>query len=87
MKPPFGMPGIGASLGQCALCGDSFVIECCLGKKVIPFTFEGCENTLYAHETCIAKVNGELDVLTLPDKSPLRKAYESSRQIRSNSLR
>ena len=80
MKEPFGMPGIGGSLGQCALCGQSFVVECCIGKPVISFTWQGCMNTLYAHSACIDKLpdKAELDVTTLPESSPLRKAYERS---------
>ena len=73
----FGCPGIGGSLGQCALCGESFVVEVCLGLPVKPFKFTNCEDTLYGHVKCIDQIGDkEFDVLTLPPKSPLRRAYE-----------
>lgn len=77
----FGHPGIGGSLGVCALCGDTFLIEVCLGgllpnKKVFSFTADGIADTMYAHETCAKQFVGkEIDVLTLPEKSPLRRAF------------
>lgn len=46
---PFGMPGIGGSLGQCGLCGELFLKEILLGEKVIPFDI-GDDNQFYAHK-------------------------------------
>lgn len=76
-----GAPGIGGSLGMCALCGDNFLVEVMVGamlnKKVVPFKYSQCSDTLYAHEKCVEPFRDgkEFDVLTLPDKSPLKQAY------------
>lgn len=76
-KPPVGMPGIGGMLGQCALCGESFVVECVLGKKVLSITVPGCENTLYCHPECRKKYEGK-EWEYLPDKSPLKQAFQKA---------
>lgn len=74
----FGIPGIGGSLGTCALCGKPFVTEIILGNPVQSFSVGGCNQRLYGHDKCLAdlKTSGRLDVLTLPKESPLRQAYE-----------
>src|SRR5687767_8158173 len=78
----FGMPGVGGSLGTCALCGDTFLIEVMVGsmlnKKVHPFTADGFDCTMYAHSECLKLINadGNIDVLALPEKSPIRQAFE-----------
>jgi len=69
-----GCPGVGGSLGQCALCGESFVVEVCIGKPVKSFDYNG--QTMYLHEGCQKySVDGVVDCLALPEKSPLRKAF------------
>lgn len=75
-KPPFGMPGIGGSLGKCAICGNPFLTEILLGKKVEGFELEGFENTFYCHKECRKILKEGMDVLTLPAASPIRQAAE-----------
>ncbi len=78
MSRHFGTPGIGGSLGVCALCGKSFLTEIVLGSAVKSFSVSGCDQTLYGHDKCLAKTaeKNSLDVLNLPPESPLRQAYE-----------
>lgn len=75
MKDHFGMPGPGGSLGQCALCGDTFLKEILLGQTVSAIEVDGCSHTLYAHKDCLKKYGENLDILQLPTVSPLRQAY------------
>lgn len=83
MKPPFGMPGIGGSLGQCALCGENFLMEILMGQKVYPFEIDGIDQTLYAHKACFNKYKGKTDP-ELPVGSPLRAAVEKARAAKEN---
>jgi hypothetical protein len=69
----FGMPGINGSLGKCALCGESFLIEILLHRTVATIEAEGCEGRLCAHHACIDKFDGK-PVSELPDASPLKQA-------------
>ena len=71
-----GMPGPGGSLGQCAVCGDSFVQEVLLNEPVKTIGMEAFKEELCVHQKCIeslehARDNGRE---TLPD-GPIRKAY------------
>lgn len=72
---PFGMPGIGGSLGKCALCGEPFLTEILLGKKVQSFYIGGCDQQLFGHDKCMEQYHGK-DATDLPAESPIRKAYE-----------
>lgn len=47
-----GMPGPGGSLGTCAVCGGSFVMELLIGNSVKTFTVGFIEGELYAHGPC-----------------------------------
>lgn len=73
---PFGMPGIGGSLGTCALCGQPFLTEILLGKKVPTFTMPGVKNKLFGHDGCLKKYDGK-EATDLPAESPIRQLYES----------
>jgi hypothetical protein len=73
----FGIPGIGGSLGECALCGHTFMKEIITGSRVKSITLPGCDATLYAHDKCIEKYQGK-DWHELPPESSLRRAYERS---------
>ena len=75
MNDPVGMPGIGGSLGQCALCGGNFLFEILMGKTVKTITVDGCEQTLFAHKSCIKRYSIS-EYKDLPLSSPLRQAYE-----------
>lgn len=74
MKDHVGMPGQRGSLGQCALCGDSFLKEILLGQTVALIDVDGCYQTIYAHKDCLKKYGENLDVLQLPEASPLRQS-------------
>lgn len=73
-----GMPGPGGSLGQCAICGHTFLAEILLGKIVPSFKISASNQTLFAHQMCLPK-DGEFDILTLPETSPLRRAFEEAK--------
>lgn len=76
MKGHFGMPGPGGSLGQCALCGENFLMEILTGQTVKSFDVDGCNQTLYAHKGCAEKFHGKpISADDLPPKSPLRVAF------------
>jgi len=72
------MPGPGGSLGLCALCGDTFMAEILLGKKVQTVEIEGMDKDVCLHAKClkVLKQNGP-NWRTLPD-GPLRRAYEQA---------
>lgn len=75
-QPTYGMPGLGGSLGKCALCGDTFILEILLNKTVKAISVDGCDQTLYAHKTCLKKwANKRIDPTQLPEASPLRAAW------------
>lgn len=80
MSDHFGIPGIGGSLGQCALCGKDFLLEILLNKSVKSFTIDGVKQTLYGHDDCLKKYTGTLDALDLPVASPLRQAFERAKE-------
>lgn len=75
MKSPFGMPGIGGSLGCCALCGESFLLQILTGERIVSLDIEGVNNQLYAHNKCATKYEGK-NWPELPTASPLRQAFE-----------
>lgn len=71
----FGIPGIGGSLGMCALCGENFLTEILLHKNVQSFSMPGVTGTLYGHDKCLTEYEGK-DATDLPAASPIRQAYE-----------
>lgn len=79
MSDHFGIPGIGGSLGQCALCGQNFLLEILLNKPVKSFAVDGVKQTLYGHDDCLKKYTGTLDAADLPESSPLRQAWEKAK--------
>jgi hypothetical protein len=79
------MPGVGGSLGQCAFCGETFLGEILLGRKVQSFTVSASSTTLYAHKKCLAQYGkGPFDVSALPAKSPLRLSVERAIEEHAN---
>lgn len=73
---PFGMPGLGGSLGECALCGEPFITEIMLGQSVKSFRMGGVKSDLFGHDKCLKEFEGKT-CLDLPAKSAIRKLYES----------
>ena len=72
----FGMPGIGGSLGCCAVCRESFVKEVLLGDSVKTISMELIEDDLCVHAKCMpilerSRTDGWE---TLPD-GPIRDAF------------
>lgn len=78
---PFGMPGPGGSLGQCALCGAPFIAEILLGKRVKSFTMAGSNQEMFGHDDCLKKYDGK-EATDLPEASPIRQAYERQQQAK-----
>jgi hypothetical protein len=54
-KLRYGIPGIGGSLGACAVCGDTFLEAILLGKSVDCIRISGIDADLPVHTKC-AKV-------------------------------
>src|SRR3990167_3344355 len=69
------MPGPGGSLGLCALCGDTFMAEILMGRKVQTVEIVGMDKDVCLHAKCLTVLekNGP-DWRTLPE-GPLRRAY------------
>lgn len=91
MTDRFGMPGPGGSLGTCAVCGMSFVVESLMGKNVKTFRVGFIDAELYAHDKCedtireafsIAMKSPEGDEQAaalrdaLPEESPIRTSLD-----------
>ena len=75
MSNHFGTPGVGGSLGTCALCGEGFAFEIMTGKSVKTFKQAGSSMTLYGHDKCLEAFDKPgLTMLDLPEASPLRQA-------------
>jgi hypothetical protein len=74
------MPGVGGSLGMCAVCGEGFMMEILLGQRVQTIEVTGFDRDMCVHAKCLVvlKDNGP-DWHTLPD-GPLRRAYERAAQ-------
>ena len=74
----YGIPGVGGSLGKCAICGEDFLKEIIFGKTVQGFTCQGISQTMYCHKKCkklVESCNG--DWRKLPD-GPLRQVFEEN---------
>ena len=76
---PFGIPGIGGSLGKCALCGGVFLTEILLGKSVQSFTLTPGGQTLFGHDECMKEYEGK-QATDLPAASPIRQRYEEQQK-------
>lgn len=89
MNNYFGVPGIGGSLGCCALCGDNFLMEILMGGTIRELQLEG--QTLCVHKGCTDKYglkNGESRDLSepafidsLPNNSPLKQAIRNEKIV------
>ena len=69
-------PGIGGSLGQCVVCGDSFAMEIIMGRSVSMMSIEGFERDLPIHKKCLdnmESIRGQ-GWESLPE-GPLRREY------------
>ena len=79
MSEHFGVPGIGGSLGMCAICEDPFISEILFGECCVSFHVPGIDPTLYAHKDCMAKLEDIRDNhagdWTLLPEGPLRRCF------------
>lgn len=78
MSDHFGAPGLGGSLGICAICGKCFAREIIFGEGVTSFKANGIPQTLYVHsEPCLPllKECAGSKWRNLPGESPLRKVF------------
>lgn len=73
---PTGMPGLGGSLGTCAICGQSFAVETLMNEAPQSFSVPLLKNLMFAHDKCaeILKSITDGDWEKLPE-GPLRKIY------------
>lgn len=73
-----GIPGPGGSLGQCAVCGKSFVTETLLNKAPESFTMTAFpRQMLYCHDKCKPPLQAAMkanDYKVLPD-GPIRQVF------------
>lgn len=77
----YGIPGIGGSLGMCAVCGKSFAAELMMHKAVSAISISVVEGKLPVHDECgdlVLKISAEdSDWRKLPE-GPLREAFEEA---------
>lgn len=52
----YGIPGIGGSLGACAVCGDPFLYEILMGQAIDSLGLAGFAKDLPVHKKCAEKV-------------------------------
>ena len=81
------IPGIGGSLGECVICGDSFVTEVLLGLACETVTLadfsrdndpespRGVE--IYLHERCLPALEAAREDWGLLPDGPLKGAYQA----------
>jgi len=73
------IPGVNGSLGQCVVCGDTFLTEIMMGQKVPMLDMEGFGRKLPVHAKCVdlikdAQKHGETGWQHLPE-GPLRQEF------------
>jgi hypothetical protein len=70
------IPGINGSLGECVICGDTFLFEIVMAKRIKWITVTGFDRDLPAHEKCARKAQAiKGDWHNLPP-GPLRSEFE-----------
>lgn len=67
-----GMPGIGGSLGECQVCGESFAANVILGQSVMTGRVSGMDCDVAVHAECATLLSGR-PWTDLPD-GPIRRA-------------
>jgi hypothetical protein len=77
----YGIPGVGGSLGMCAVCGESFAAELMLHKAVDAIRISVVDASLPVHEECgalVLKISAaDSDWRKLPE-GPLREAFQEA---------
>ena len=75
----WGIPGIGGSLGTCAICGESFLTEILFSESVSQVVVDGFDQQLSIHtKKCKPKLQAVMDAggdWQLLPEGPLREAF------------
>lgn len=77
------LPGIGGSLGECCVCGESFAMEILTGKGVPMVSIGGFSRDLPVHKKCVGtleevqKSGGDWKLLP---NGPLRREFAQFHQ-------
>jgi hypothetical protein len=84
----YGIPGIGGSLGSCAVCGDTFLYEILMGQRIDSLKLAGIDKNLPVHKKCVEKVialQGPWEEIRdkFPD-GPIKKAFEEEHNMRAS---
>jgi len=76
----YAIPGVGGSLGMCAVCGDTFVAELLLGQSVGGLTIAGLDHSVPVHDKCadtVTSLQGPWkDVRDKFPEGPLKKCFD-----------
>lgn len=74
------IPGVGGSLGECVVCGQSFAKEIMLGESVGSLGIEGIDANLPVHHECaetVTKMCGKWkDIRDAFPEGPLKKCFD-----------
>ena len=79
MNMPLGMPGPDGSLGECQVCGESFIGVVFMGETALTGRVPGIDNELAVHHKCAERLKGT-PWEELPD-GPIRKAFEEAYKV------
>ena len=69
------IPGVSGSMGECVVCGKSFVSEVLAGKKIDMMRVRGIDTNLPLHRKCKKSLPSDGDWKKLPE-GPLRREFE-----------
>jgi hypothetical protein len=73
----YSIPGVGGSLGACAVCGDTFLHEILMGKNVDMLGINGIDKDLPVHTKCAEQVrNLQGPWAEIRDKFPKGPMYD-----------
>ena len=81
LEPTFSFPGIGGSLGKCALCGKDFVFELLTNQSIATLHLDLLKGKqrLPMHQECADKAQATSTWPELPE-GPLRTMFERASQ-------
>lgn len=74
----YSIPGIGGSLGECIVCGGTFITELLLGQSIRMVRSETIDASLPAHVTCadlLLEISQTHRDWKLLPEGPLRRFY------------
>lgn len=80
----YGIPGVGGSLGSCAVCGDTFLYEILMGQRIDSLNLAGIDKDLPVHKKCaeqvIALQGPWAEIRDKFPEGPIKKAFEEEYQ-------